>query len=296
MSTKLFHQQSDSKSKTLIVDGMKIMSTGDFDIPSGDKYVFKEDGVSKFELNGGAMFSDTISELTTDAGVTVDGVLLKNGGGVFADGASIEVDIVNEATTDAGVTIDTTLIKDKVLKIDEIDEDTASNGITLGNPLKFSTNIPLFVAKHTGGSTGTGNGGSLGTGPGNLDNGQVFDSEINDVGSDYDNATGVFTAPYTGMYEFSCSMNLDVITNAAAEGYVRFYVTSAGADSGGHIIASGTFGAWIDSGGEVTMSGTKIFRLTADDKVHVEILITGEGGDTITVAAGSSFCGKLITI
>ncbi|PCI31084.1 hypothetical protein COB52_00415, partial [Candidatus Kaiserbacteria bacterium] len=55
---------------------------------------------------------DSISEETGAVGVTVDGVLLKDGGAVFADGASIEIDTINEATSAAGVTIDGTLLKD----------------------------------------------------------------------------------------------------------------------------------------------------------------------------------------
>lgn len=58
--------------------------------------------------------TDTISETTSAAGVTVDGVLLKDGGAVFADAATIEVDTINEATAAAGVTLDSVLLKDGV--------------------------------------------------------------------------------------------------------------------------------------------------------------------------------------
>ena len=56
--------------------------------------------------------ADVIAESTGATGVTVDGVLLKDGGVVLADGASAEADIVNEATAGAGVTVDGALIKD----------------------------------------------------------------------------------------------------------------------------------------------------------------------------------------
>ena len=56
--------------------------------------------------------ADVIAEHTGAAGVTVDGVLLKDGGIVCADAATIEVDTVNEATGANGVTVDGLKIKD----------------------------------------------------------------------------------------------------------------------------------------------------------------------------------------
>jgi hypothetical protein len=82
--------------------------------------------------------TDTINETTDDTGVTVDGVLLKDGGAVFADAATIEIDTIGEATAAAGVTVDGVLIKDggviladaAVLEVDTIGEATAAAGVT----------------------------------------------------------------------------------------------------------------------------------------------------------------------
>jgi hypothetical protein len=52
----------------------------------------------------GSLVTDTISEETATAGVTVDGVLLKDG--------EVTTDTINEKTTDAGVTVDGVLLKD----------------------------------------------------------------------------------------------------------------------------------------------------------------------------------------
>ncbi len=75
--------------------------------------------------------ADEIAESTSGAGVTVDGVLLKDGGAVFADSATIEVDTVNEATSAAGVTIDGVLLKDSQVKTDTIIEKTSTAGVTI---------------------------------------------------------------------------------------------------------------------------------------------------------------------
>lgn len=56
--------------------------------------------------------ADTIAEASSGTGVTIDGVLVKDGGIVCADAATLEVDTVNEATAAAGVTVDGVLIKD----------------------------------------------------------------------------------------------------------------------------------------------------------------------------------------
>lgn len=57
--------------------------------------------------------TDTIGELTSAAGVTIDSVLLKDGGATLS--GALAVDTVAEKTSAAGVTIDGVLIKDTVV-------------------------------------------------------------------------------------------------------------------------------------------------------------------------------------
>lgn len=63
-------------------------------------------------LKDSTVKTDTIIEKTSAAGVTADGVLMKDGGVICADGAGIEADTLVEATAAAGVTIETVLVKD----------------------------------------------------------------------------------------------------------------------------------------------------------------------------------------
>lgn len=85
-------------------------------------------------LSGSVIETDTINETTSAAGVTIDGVLLKDGGAVFADAAAIEVDTVNEATSAAGVTVDGVLLKDNTSSGGRQSQIlTASGAITVGN-------------------------------------------------------------------------------------------------------------------------------------------------------------------
>jgi hypothetical protein len=100
------------------------------------------DGVTKFVFCDGTnveecvtsietLKTDTINEATAAAGVTVDGVLLKDGGAVFADGATIEVDTINEATAAAGVTADGVLLKDGGITATAASSFSDSSGVAL---------------------------------------------------------------------------------------------------------------------------------------------------------------------
>lgn len=60
----------------------------------------------------GDLLTDSILEETSANGVVIDGVTVKDGGAVFADGATIEVDTVDEATAANGVAVDGVTLKD----------------------------------------------------------------------------------------------------------------------------------------------------------------------------------------
>lgn len=65
---------------------------------------------------------DTISEKTSAAGVTVDGVLLKD--------SQVSTDQINEKTGGAGVSVDGVLLKDSQVSTDQINEKTGGAGVT----------------------------------------------------------------------------------------------------------------------------------------------------------------------
>lgn len=84
-------------------------------------------------LSGSTIATNTIAETSAGSGVTVDGVLLKDGGAVFADAATVEVDTINEATSAAGVTVDGVLLKDGI--VGAIQAITGDGAITIQNAL-----------------------------------------------------------------------------------------------------------------------------------------------------------------
>lgn len=97
--------------------------------------------------------TDTIAEFTAAAGVTVDGVLLKDGGVVLADGAAIDADTINEATAAAGVTIDGLLVKDSGLptfmagisKMQVAGGTFAAGTATINTGITVTANTDAFV-------------------------------------------------------------------------------------------------------------------------------------------------------
>ena len=84
-------------------------------------------GAGKTLNVSGTFKTDTISEYTAAAGVTIDGVLLKDN--------SVNADTINEKTAGAGVTVDGVLLKDASVSTDTISEKTAAAGVTIDGVL-----------------------------------------------------------------------------------------------------------------------------------------------------------------
>lgn len=103
--------------------------------------------------------TDTISEATAAAGVTVDGVLLKDAG--ISVSGTITVGTITEYATDVGVSIESVVLKDGAitatgaiatsgnLQADAVVEDTAEAGVTIDGLLIKDSSIPeAAVTEH----------------------------------------------------------------------------------------------------------------------------------------------------
>lgn len=86
----------------------------DIGIGGADDFTFTANTLTA--LDGSEIDTDTINETTSGAGVTIDGVLVKDGGIELADAAAIAADVVSEKSSAAGVTVDGLLIKDAALQ------------------------------------------------------------------------------------------------------------------------------------------------------------------------------------
>lgn len=101
--------------------------------------------------------TDTIAEETAAAGVTIDGVLLKDGAVVVS---SFSTDLISEKTPAAGVTIDGVLLKDNSVTVgaagfvstDTISEKTAAAGVTIDGVLLKDSAVNSATFQNTGGT------------------------------------------------------------------------------------------------------------------------------------------------
>jgi hypothetical protein len=98
-------------------------------------------------LSGSTIATNTIAETTAASGVTIDGVLLKDGGAIFADAATIEIDTINEAASAHGVIIDGVTIKDGVIDAPKPSQAlTATGAITINNGMVTLAHATVVIA------------------------------------------------------------------------------------------------------------------------------------------------------
>jgi hypothetical protein len=180
------------------------------------------------------------------------------------------------------------LVQSSEMKTDKISENTGSNGIEIANYPKFSAG-PLFVVTNSVDlDNKTGDTGDAYT--------ILFDTETIDTGSGYAPATGKFTVPVTGIYEFTANITAHDVANAASTLNLAFVVEVA--STGTHVVFDAIAGPLAVGGtNTITISCSKMLQLTATATVKVVLTVVGEGGGTtVDITAASQFSGSLITI
>jgi hypothetical protein len=110
-------------------------------------------------------------------------------------------------------------------------------------------------------------------------------TEVFDRSSSFNAATGTFTAPVDGEYQFQIRLNLQGLTSSHTDG--RIYLNVNGVQ---HLLYRGNIGAIRDASDEVVISGTDLVSLSAGQVVYPQVQVSG---GTLVVDVGSGADGNL---
>jgi hypothetical protein len=116
----------------------------------------------------------------------------------------------------------------------------------------------------------------------------VFDTEVHDYRSEYNNATGVFTALRTGKYMFSVCLSLNVPFGSTTA--LIKLVTS----NREYELYRGSFANQRDSGSNVTFNGAMVADMDTADTARITVTVVGLGANTVDVRTPSRFSGQWI--
>lgn len=175
--------------------------------------------------------------------------------------------------------------------IDNSDSDSfiiaGSTALGTDNYLRLSTagvhtlpKQPLFIAhKNTTNLNSTGDGTAFTA---------VYNSVYVDQASNYNIATGEFTAPVTGNYFISLSLFVSGLAVANTTGDIDFYVNGVNSNR----ILRGSFGSFRAADNSISFTQGVPYPLTAGDVVKIVLQVSG--GAKVVACGGGLFSIFLI--
>lgn len=232
--------------------------------------------IMKLDSSAATLLIDLIGELTAAAGVTIDGLLIKDSAAV-GDNDTYFLTARN-AADNANVDI-AKIDSNDILRFDS--DNTSSDTAT---DLKAVPNEYFFVCDSTGGDTFTAAATTV-----NLDS----TPETN--GSQFSIASDVLTINKTGVYDFDYKATAELNSGS---GDARWTVQLEKDSGGGYSVVTQVKGAGYDSGVSNTFSeanGFTTLSVTSGDKFRLRAIRVDGTSTLATVADGSGLRVKRIS-
>lgn len=116
----------------------------------------------------------------------------------------------------------------------------------------------------------------------------IFNTEVFDIGSNYDISTGLFTAPVDGIYLFCANVLFSGITSSHTGGIIQFNPSSG--------IVNRFFEgspAAIRAGSLMALGGSAIYQLSASDTMSIQLRFSN-GSKVVDINTNSIFEGYLL--
>ncbi len=101
----------------------------------------------------------------------------------------------------------------------------------------------------------------------------VFDTEIFDIGNNFDTTTGIFTAPITGKYLFICSIDIRSLAAFNTEGDITFVTSNRP-----YFVSRSNYGVMRDPTANLLIQNLSIEAdMDSGDTAQVDIVVRGGG-------------------
>lgn len=160
-----------------------------------------------------------------------------------------------------------TLISTNLGNLRSIPDDVINtiNNVDDSGSAAMSNNLPKFSARIESTKINVTGAGATYT--------VVFETEDYDIGTNYDNATGIFTASYDGFYRFDLAVQAENVLASHTTAMFELVTTDQT-----YVLAADSTAATRDGSDDRTYSGSVSCELSAGDTVKVNLTISGGTG------------------